>query len=196
MDKIKSAKGIEKEIAPILLSGGVGVLPTDTLYGLVGSALNEKAVKRIYDLRNRDLKKPLIILIGKIDDLALFNVKVDSSIEKFLESVWPGKVSVVLDCDSNKFEYLHRRKKTLAFRMPEEKWLRSLLKKTGPLVAPSANFEGAPSSLTIEEAKKYFDDKVDFYVDCGKMKSLPSTLVRLENGKAVVLRDGEVKIKI
>ncbi len=61
---MKTSKKFTVEIEKILKSGGIGVIPTDTIYGLVGSALNKKAVRRIYQLRQRNPKKPLIILIG------------------------------------------------------------------------------------------------------------------------------------
>jgi len=188
---------IEKVIVPILLESGIGVLPTDTLYGMVGRALDKKTVERIYKLRKRDLKKPMIVLISSLNDLKIFGIKLNSKQKKILAKFWPGKVSVVLDCSSKKFEHLHRGGKTLALRFPKDKNLISLLKKTGPLVVPSVNVVGEKPAEIFSEAKKYFGDKVDFYIDAGKMKSKPSTLVSLDrNGNITVLRPGAVKIKI
>ncbi|HEX8974424.1 MAG TPA: L-threonylcarbamoyladenylate synthase [Patescibacteria group bacterium] len=185
-----------KEIVPILKMGGVGVLSTDTIYGLVGGALSKKTVERIYVLRKRNPKKPLIILIGSLRDLELFSIKLSNEQKKTLKGLWPGKVSVVLPCKLKKFTYLHRGTETLAFRLPDDEMLKKLLKKTGPLVVPSANFEGEKPAVTIREAKKYFKDDVDFYVDAGKLKSKPSTLVRFDgNSEVEVLRQGAVKIK-
>jgi L-threonylcarbamoyladenylate synthase len=175
-------------IADLLGAGGVGIMPTDTIYGIVGSALDKKAVERIYRLRKRDLKKPMIILIAGIGDLKLFGVKVDRGTEKNLKDVWPGKVSVILPCPAGKFSYLHRGTKTLAFRLPKPLRLRELLRTTGPLVAPSANLHGMPPARTIAEAKKYFADKVDFYADAGRLHSKPSTLIKIEQGRIVVVR--------
>lgn len=181
---------LEKEIISIVKGGGVGVLATDTLYGVVGSALSKKAVERIYRLRKRDPKKPLIILIGSIRDLARFGVKVDARTKKLLNEVWPGKVSVVLPCLLKKFSYLHRGTKTLAFRVPKIVSLRRLLQKTGPLAAPSANIEGMPPAITIAEAKKYFGEESDFYISAGRRASAPSTLIAIEGGRIVIKRHG------
>jgi len=185
-----------KKTISILKNGGVGVLPTDTLYGIVGSALSKRAVLRIYKLRRRDPKKPMIILIGSLDDLKLFGVKLDKAAKKFLREFWPGKISVVLPCPYDKFSYLHRGTKTLAFRLPKLKWLRVVLEKTGPLVAPSANQEGLKPAKTAKEAREYFGDEVDFYIKKGRLVSLPSTLIAFKNGEAVVLRRGAAKIKV
>ena len=173
----------------ILKEGGIGVLGTDTLYGLVGLALSPKAVERIYKIKERDTAKPLIILISSWEDLKLFKVKAD---KKLLAKYWPGKVSIILPCENEEFAYLHRGKKSLAFRFPKKETLIALLKETGPLVAPSANPEGAEPAETIEQAKEYFNDSIDFYLDEGKLTSLPSTLIAFHKGKAIIKRKGAI----
>ena len=214
------AKISQKEAVAILKLGGVGVLATDTLYGIVGSALSKKAVARIYRLRKRDPKKPFIILIASARDCARFGVKIDKQIKKISSTVWPGKVSVILPvcprakrlahkqqssgaiaqswltCLDKKYAYLHRGTETLAFRVPASVRVRRLLQKTGPLVAPSANSEGMPPATTVSEAKKYFGERVDFYINTGKRASAPSTLVAIESGRIVIKRQGSAKIKI
>ncbi|EKE25060.1 MAG: hypothetical protein ACD_5C00309G0002 [uncultured bacterium] len=192
--KEKTWKEVEKEIAPVLLDGGVGVLPTDTLYGLVGVALDENSVERIYKIRKRDLKKPMIILISSIDELKQFGILLNFEQKKVLKKIWPAKVSIVIECLDKKMNHLLRGGKSLAFRMPNDKDLLSLIKKTGPLVAPSANLAGQNPAESFGEAYKYFKDEVDFYVDNGKIKGEPSTLIQLGNdGKFKLLRQGAVK---
>lgn len=176
-------------LSRVLAAGGIGVLPTDTIYGIVGSALDKKSVARIYKLRRRNPKKPMVILIGSLEQLKLFGVRLDAQTKKLLKKLWPGKVSVILPCKSKKFTYLHRGTKTLAFRLPKPAWLQKLLRKIGPLVAPSANQEGKPPAKTIKEAKKYFGKLVDFYVDSGRIFSRPSKLIKLKNSKIVILRN-------
>ncbi len=182
----------KNEAIKILQNGGVGVLATDTLYGIVGSALNKKTVTRIYDLRKRDLDKPMIILIGDIEDVLKFDVIVSNADKKILSKLWPNKISIILDCPSSKFEYLHRGTKTIALRLPADEKLRALLKETGPLVAPSANTQGNAPAKTITEAKIYFDNNVDFYLDSGVIDSEPSTVVSLKNGELKIIREGEM----
>jgi L-threonylcarbamoyladenylate synthase len=186
----------DRKLIQIIKDGGVGVLPTDTLYGLVGSALLPETVKRIYKIKKRNPRSPFIILIDSIRDLNLFSVKLEKEAEKFLQKNWPGQISVVLPCPSKDFFYLHRGTKTLAFRLPKKDNLRNLIKKTGPLVAPSANPEGAKPAENISEAKKYLAKTVDFYIAGKKLKSLPSTLVRMERGKVSILREGAKKVKL
>lgn len=182
----------EEEIIRIIKEGGVGVFPTDTLYGLVGSAFNEEAVERIYTTKHRDPQKPLIILIGDVLDVARFDIELSEEIRKRLDEIWPAPVSVLFPCFDEKFAYLHRGTNEIAFRFPQPEDLRKILAQTGPLVAPSANPEGLEPASNIEEAKKYFGDKVDFYYDGGILQGEPSTLIRFEGKEIIVLRKGAV----
>jgi len=184
-----------KNIARIIKQGGVGIVPTDTLYGLVGLALAPVTVDRIYRLKKRALGKPFIILISSWQDLERINVEITPEQKKVLRKLWPGPVSAVLPCENPRLDYLHQNK-NLAIRWPKNKFLNKLLKKTGPLVAPSANPEGKKPARTITEAKKYFGDRVDFYLSAGRsLIGRPSTLIDLSSGQMVVLRKGRRKIK-
>ncbi len=200
MCEMKIYESLNIKSAEILKNGGIGVIPTDTIYGIVGSALNKKTVERIYELRKRNLKKPMIILISSINDLKLFGINIDLKTKKILSKIWPNKVSVVISCKNSMFSYLHRGTGSLAFRLParlpgpRNKKLVGFLKKIGPLVAPSANWEGSEYSKTIKEAQGYFGAKVNFYVDAGTKRSLPSTLIEIRNSKVMVLREGAVKL--
>jgi L-threonylcarbamoyladenylate synthase len=188
---------LKKEIVPIIRQGGIGVLPTDTLYGLVGSALKESAVERIYAVRQRNSEKPCIILIGSVRDLGLFNIQLSSAQENILQKVWPGKISVILDCAQCDRRYLHRGTNSLAFRLPKEDWLRKILVLTGPLIAPSANPEGALPASDIGEARTYFGETIDFYVNLGNLSLQPSLVIRLElDGSFSILRGDKKEMEI
>tara|TARA_Y100000310_G_scaffold293467_1_gene323058 strand:- start:5918 stop:6499 length:582 start_codon:yes stop_codon:yes gene_type:complete len=187
-------ESIIKEAENILCNGGIGVLKTDTIYGVLGKAMSRKTVERVYKLRKRDTKKPFIILISNIKDLYSFGIKVDKKTRKILNNLWPGKVSIILNCPFKKFKYLHRGKDMLAFRIPKDKNLINLLKKTGPLIAPSANVSGMKPANTIKEAYEYFKDNIDFYVDSKKVISEPSTLIYIKDGNLSIKRQGASKI--
>ncbi len=169
--------------------GQVGVIPTDTLYGLVGTAMVPETVTRIYELKKRDPEKPLIVLVSAIEDLEQFGVVVGDALYSRLEQHWPGPVSIILPTIDETFSYLERGSGGIAFRVPNDGELLSLLEATGPLVAPSANPEGLPPATTIKEAKDYFGSDVMFYLDGGKKDAVPSTLIRIdEDGTETTLR--------
>lgn len=191
-----SYKNAWQKLALLLKEGVVAVMPTDTIYGICGIALDRKVVETIYRLRKRSPQKPMIILISDFEDLRIFGVKSNKKGLEVLKKVWPGPVSVILDIfDKNKireFSYLHRGTKTLSFRLPKPGWLRDILKISGPLVAPSANWEGHEPAKTISEAKKYFGKNVIYY-DAGRIEGQPSTLIKLANGEIEILRKGNAK---
>lgn len=180
--------------ASLITNGSVGVIPTDTIYGLVGSALMPEVVERIYTIRARDTSKPLIVLIALLQDLERFGIIPDRRLKSVLEKYWPGPVSVILQIPNERYDYLHRGTNGIAFRLPDKKELIELIIKTGPLVAPSANPEGKPLARAIDEARAYFGDRVDFYVDEGVLGGPSSTLAEYVNGKLRIIRQGAVPI--
>jgi L-threonylcarbamoyladenylate synthase len=182
------------EIIEILKKGGVGVMPSDTIYGLMGTIFSKETVKRIYQLKKRNQNKPLIILIGSFSDLGKMGIDFNKKTQMILEKIWPGAISVVLPFSNRKIKYLNKTGEALAVRFPDDKTLINTLKKTGPLVATSANLEGAVPAESITEARKYFGERVDFYLDGGELKASHSTLIEIKNGKIKILRKGGVDI--
>ena len=187
-----STKDINRAVAT-LATGGIVVMPTDTVYGILGSALDPKVVARIYRLRHRNPKKPMIVLIANPMDIRRFEITLNAHVQQAFRKYWPGKVSMVLpmkhrEVGKDKFKYLHRGSKSIAFRMPRPLWLRRLLRETGPLVAPSANPKGKPAAKTIREARRSFGAGVDYYLDGGRRAGKPSLIIDLQEKIPVVLR--------
>ncbi len=178
-----------EDLLDIIKNGGIGVIPTDTMYGVVGSALLPESVEKIYKIRERDPRKPLIVLISKMSDLYIFNPNIDETILKILENIWPNPVSVEIPVLDEKFSYLSRGVGHFGFRFPKNEKLLKFLEKTGPLVAPSVNIEGEKPAENLDEAWEYFPE-LDFYIDGGAMPNNPSTVVSIENGKLKVKRQG------
>lgn len=172
----------------MLRRGAIGVLPTDTLYGIVASTSFPKSIDRLYEVRNRSSLKGCITLLAGANqarDMIIW----DSSTRDIAKKYWPGPVSIVLPIADTTPEYLHSIDGTLAFRVPDNKNLQTLLWHTGPLFAPSANMAGEKPAATIEEAKAYFGDTVDFYVDAGDLSgNRPSTLIKPRGDSIEILR--------
>ncbi|MDD5721022.1 MAG: Sua5/YciO/YrdC/YwlC family protein [Candidatus Pacebacteria bacterium] len=182
----------------VLKDGGVAVMPTDTIYGIVGRAQNLATVEHIYALRKRSPNKPCIILIGNINELEKFSISLSQQQQsKLKESLFnlsgiegSEPLSIVLDCPDDAFAFLHRGTNTLAFRVPLNEELRNLLIQTGPLIAPSANIEDMPPVQNIDEAKKYFGNSVNLYVDGGAIAGKASKVIRLnKDGTVTVVRE-------
>jgi tRNA threonylcarbamoyl adenosine modification protein (Sua5/YciO/YrdC/YwlC family) len=171
--------------------GAVGVLLTDTVYGLVCQAANESAVARLYALKKRE-GKPGTIIAAKIQQLIDLGLR--GRYLKPVEPYWPNPLSVVIPCD-DQTTYLHQGQHSLAVRIPAVAALRDFLTQTGPLMTSSANAPGEPTATNIAEAEGYFGDQVDFYVDAGQApEPVPSTVIRIVDDAVEVLRQGAVTI--
>lgn len=181
---------IEQAVAA-LLEGKVGVLPTDTVYGLVARASDKQAVAKLYALKNRQ-HKPGTVIAASVEQLVELGVP-EGHLRR-VAHLWPASLSVETPLGDN-LDYLHQETGRQAFRVVPDERVRELLEQTGPLATSSANQPGLPGSVTIEEAETYFDEEVDFYVDGGNLSGrAPSTIIRvLENGIEII-REGAVKI--
>lgn len=183
----KNKKNKEEAIS-VLKRGGLVVMPTDTVFGILASAVLKESVQKLYGVRNRDLDKPCIVLCTDIGQLNDLGVAIGEEKLKALSLMWPNPVSVVLPFD-NERDYLHRGTRTLAVRIPKDLELRDFLKQTGPLLAPSANTQGQKIASNLYEAKAYFGDKVDFYMD-GEVGGEVSTLIDFTNDSPILIRKG------
>ncbi len=211
----------------LLKEGAIGVIPTDTIYGICTSAFKKESVEKVYKLRKRNPEKPCIILITNLDDLRKFKIRLTKRQKEIIEKIKGLKVSFVLSCPYKEFSYLHRGTKTLSFRIltsrltqifspinadtpriradsiirdypfkiRENQWNKIrdypwlILKVSGPIIAPSANWEDYEPAKNIKEAKKYFFNKV-FYLNAGNLISKPSTLIDLTQKEIKILREG------
>jgi len=170
-------------------TGAVAVMPTDTVYGLVAKASDEQAVSKLYHLKDRHAK-PGTLIAYDIDQLTRLGFK-----RKYLvaaEQFWPGPVSVIIACsDVSKLGYLTQDRLDIAIRLPSDNFVRQVLKLTGPLLTSSANQPGQPPAETIEQAKQYFNNDVDYYFDGGSLNNrLPSTIIRIIDDAIEVIRQG------
>lgn len=175
----------------VLKGGGLAVIPTDTVYGLVARANDQAAVQRLYELKNRE-NKPGTIIAASIDQLVDLGIprRYLTAVEQF----WPGAVSVVIPCGPE-LKYLHQGKYSLAVRIPSDHEVLKLLEQTGALLTTSANQPGKPSANTIDEAEAVFGDQVDLYQDGGNLSERQaSTVIRIIDDAIEVLREGAVKV--
>jgi L-threonylcarbamoyladenylate synthase len=179
----------DTKLVSLLNSGAVGVLPTDTVYGLVCRAADEDAVRRIYALKSRE-HKPGTLIAASIDQLVTLGIK--ARYLKAVQQFWPGAVSVET---LHQIDYLNMGTGRQGIRIPDDAQLLRLLEQTGPLQTTSANQPGEPTATNVAEAQAYFSNSVDFYVDGGTITDhIPSTIIRVVDDAIEILREGAVKI--
>jgi L-threonylcarbamoyladenylate synthase len=187
----KIYKDYNEEVLSLLKGGGVGILLTDTLYGIVGRADMQKTVERIYEIKNRPYEKRMLILAANLNQIENLGLVIPQKFRDTLQQAWPERVSVELPISERIPPHLHRGHKIMSARIPPKANLLKLLEQTGPLVAPSANPSGSAPAKNKEEALQYFENLVDFYVDEGEADGAPSTMIGFDDkGEVVVFRKG------
>lgn len=159
------------EIASVLNSGGIVVLRTDTIYGVVACADDEKAREKIFAVKGRDADKKCIVLIA--DERQMWDKQSRAAFRKAYDAIphdYPA--SIIVPTGAATPPWVTHGSDRIAFRIPDTKpWLVKLLGQTGPLIAPSANPQGSEPAVSIDEATTYFGDAIDLYVDGGGVKT-------------------------
>jgi L-threonylcarbamoyladenylate synthase len=174
----------------LLKEGSVGVMLTDTVYGLVARAEDQQAVARMYRLKDRD-RKPGTLIAASATQLRALGV--DQEDIDTVAQWWPNPISAVLIMHGN--EYLHQGVGDIAMRIVADSSIRLMLEQTGPLITSSANLPSQPGATSIAEAYSYFKEAVDFYVDGGVIAgNTPSTIIRPSKKGIEILRQGSIHI--
>lgn len=194
-----SPKNFKKEVeilAKAIKEGKVVVCPTDTVYGLLADARDEKAVRKLFKIKKRPEGKPTPIFVKDMKMAKQF-AGISEGQEKFLKKVWPGKITVVLKRKNRLPKILFGNKRTIGLRIPNYKLVNILLERLNfPLTGTSANISGEPPSTKIKEVIVQFRNQrnqPDLILDRGDLKpSLPSTVIDLTSKTPKILREGAV----
>lgn len=187
---------IEKEITKavdVLRKGGVIIYPTDTIWGIGCDATNEKAVKKIYDIKRRLEEKTMIVLLSDKSELKDY-LKTVPPIALDLIDSWKKPLTIVYDGAENLAKNLIRDDNTVAMRISRDEFSQKVIQQLGkPLVSTSANRSGEKAPLFYKSITKEILNSVDHIVNLyhDSMNDVkPSTIIRLyENGNFEVLRD-------
>jgi L-threonylcarbamoyladenylate synthase len=178
---------IKNEAIRVIKEGGVAVLPTDTIYGLIADATNKKAVEKIYKIKKRDKRKPLPIFVKDIKEAKKY-AKIDKEKEKFLKAVWPGKVTAILE--KKKKRVYGTLKNLIGLRIPKYRLINEILKETNlPLTGTSFNISGKEPKKEVKKLIKEFykmKPSPDLFIDGGNLKkNKPSIVIDLKSGKII-----------
>ena len=172
-------------------NGGIVIFPTDTLYGIGCDPYNENAVKKIYEIKNRDSTKPLPIL-GYSKRVLENIVEFDEITNRIAEKFWPGKLTIVLPLKDDKLKKLSRGTNTLAVRVPNNKCVLAFLKKCELVVGTSANISGKEPFTDPQNIENDVID-CDIFLNDGIIQSSgASTVIKIENEEIKILRSGDI----
>jgi L-threonylcarbamoyladenylate synthase len=182
------------EVVETLNNRGVIVFPTETVYGMGGSALEEDAVDKIYRTKQRPRNKPLSIMLSKKEDIEKYAYIQNDLERKIIDKCLPGPLTIILKKKDNIGKGFTKDVDTIGIRIPENKIAQAILNKVNyPLVAPSANISGEESGIDISKIILEFGSVVDAIIDGGKPEiGLDSTIVQVVDNDIKILRQGRM----
>lgn len=185
-----------KYAARIIETGGLVVLPTDTVYGLVCDCRQPEAVDRVYEVKERSRDLPLILLLHDMAQAAAYVENVPDNAVLAMQQFWPGPLTVVLRDTSEATAAVRAGGDTVGLRLPAHMAPRLLAGELGaPLASTSANTSRQPPAINARQALDYLDGKVSLVLDSGPAPlSQESTVVSFLDDHAQVLREGAITV--
>jgi len=166
------------EIAALLRSGGIVLLPTDTIYGLHALA-NDASAARIAAIKSRGQEKRFVIISASVAQLRSMGAEVPEK----LNNIWPAPLTAVL----------RRGSETIAARVPDLRWLRDLLERTGPMISTSANRRGEPPITIANALPDELLSAIEGVVDAGPQNGKPSAIVDFTETEPRFIREGDLR---
>ena len=185
------------EAIKYLQQGEVIGIPTETVYGLAGNALDENAILRIFEVKNRPKFDPLIVHVATLEQARDFVLDFPSNALQLSNQFWPGPLTLLLDKKANVPDLLTAGSPRVAIRIPNHPLTLQLLEKLElPVAAPSANPFGYVSPTTAQHVEDQLGNKIPYILDGGPCAvGLESTIIGFEAEKPIVYRLGGIKLE-
>ena len=159
--------------------------------------MNEEAVKKIYEIKHRDLKKPCNILVSDIEMIKKVTKGVSQKEEKIIKKFSPGALTMIFEKNEQIPEIVTANLDTIGIRIPDYKFLLDLIKHFGrPIVATSLNLAGEKSLTNVDDIDQNLKNSVDIIVDGGEaIGGMASTIIRVVEEDIEILREGPITRK-
>ncbi len=185
------------DAAKLVLQGGVIAYPTETFYGLGVDTTNEKALRRIFEIKGRNFNNPISVIIGGRNDVYSLISESNSLAEKLMDAFWPGALTIVFEAAEKISSLLTAGSGKIGIRLSSHEIARRVAKEIGrPLTATSANISGKPECVTASDVLDQMGDKIDAVVDGGKTAGKnTSTIIDVTCTPPIVLREGLISKK-
>jgi L-threonylcarbamoyladenylate synthase len=178
----------------VVETGGVIAFRTDTFYGLGADPFQSSGVERINRLKEREGRKPVLVVIGGREEAFRFIAEKTKLFDELTKRYWPGALTIVCKALSTVPEGITAGSGTIGLRLPNDEDVRALVRACGgALTATSANLAGQPPARTALEVARYFPSELDLIIDGGEARTdKPSTVIDVSQGRARLIREGEV----
>jgi L-threonylcarbamoyladenylate synthase len=184
-----------KEAANEIAAGNLIVYPTETVYGIGADIFNEVAVKNVFLTKNRPFDMALSVAVSDrrmMEKIAVLDDNADKLIKAFL----PGPLTMIIEKKKDVPNLVTSMSKKVGIRIPDHPAALEIIKRTGPIVATSANLHSHPDATDIDSAVKDLGSSVSMYIDSGPSRlKKPSTIIWIMNGEVEIVRQGAITIR-
>ncbi len=189
-------ENVLNELVDILNNDGLIIFPTDTVYGIACNSFSDKAIKKLYLAKNRSFDKPIGVLTDSMSKINLVVENISSVEKELIDKYFPGNLTIIFNKKKSVSDLLTSGNSTIGVRIPNNEIALSILKSYPyPLATTSVNLAGKKDGTRVSDFISDFKDKVDIIIDGGITKEVPSTIVRVENDKLNIIRQGDFIVK-
>ena len=179
-----------KKIIQNLKDGNLVIIPTDTVYGISCDALNREAVEKVFFAKKRE-NKPLLILVSSVDMLKDYVSEINDLEKKLLDRFSPGMLTILFKKNNNIFDEITCGSEYIGIRIPDNTLLLDVINELGnPIVSTSANISGEEVITNVNMINDELKKHISYIYDDGEKTNVSSTLVKVENNKIKILREG------
>lgn len=185
------------KICEVINNGGIVITPTDTIYGIMGDSLNEDVIRKVFEIKKRPFNKPLLLLMDSFEMVEQYTEEISEKERILMDRYWPGLVTFILKKNDKVSELITSGNDTVGIRIPNNKDLLEIIRRLNrPVISTSANITGTEVITSTQLLEKDLIDNIDYIEDGGEVDSESSTIIKMENNKLVVLREGKLSREI
>ena len=185
------------KIVDELNKGNLVITPTDTIYGIMGDATNEETIQKVYKVKKRNKNKPLILLMDSYEMIKDYTKNITIEEETLIKEFMPGLVTIILEKNAKVNNLITANNNTVGIRIPNDKNLIKIIKELGkPVISTSANISDELTITSIKDLDDELIKNIDYIYDGGTVVNKSSTIVRFNNHKLEILREGILTNKL
>ena len=185
------------KIVSVVDSGGLVITPTDTVYGIMGDSLDESVIRKVYSVKRRSFSEPLILLMSDVEMIKNYTSDISDVEWDLINHFLPGLVTIILKKNDLVSPLITSNSDYVGIRIPDNSELVEIIKKLGrPVISTSANISDRDVITRVDMISDELLSGIDYVYDGGEINSLSSTIIRVVDGKLVILRRGELADEI
>ncbi len=185
------------KIVSELKKGNLVIIPTDTVYGISADIENTKAIEKVYQAKNRDKNKPLLLLVNNEEMLKKYTKKLTNLEKEIIKKYLPGKLTILLLKNDKVPDNITAGSNLVGIRIPDNNDLIQIINKLGhPIISTSANISGQNTITNPQKIDQNLLKYISYIENIGTVNSEPSSIIKIENNQIKIIREEKIAKQI